>query len=99
MSGKGCAMKTIIRWLCIFVVTASTALGLVQDSVYFKNLVFHANGSLCTHRPAASSFVAYLNNDRSRILLETSPRWNVAAEPNISGNCSFSATRKMLLAR
>ena len=60
-----------------------------RDSIYFKNFVRHANGSTCTHTPSDASYLVFLNRDRSRTLLETSPRWNLMGEPNIPGNGTF----------
>lgn len=58
---------------------------LEHDFLYFKNFVRHADGSLCTHTPPQASFVAYLNNDLNKILLENAPRWETGGDPNITG--------------
>ena len=60
-----------------------------SDYVYFKNFIKHASGELCTHIPPATSFMAYLNNDQSKILIENAPRWISGGEPNIPGNGTF----------
>ena len=55
------------------------------DYSYYKNFVRHSEGEFCTHIPPAASFVAYLNNDLTRILLENAPRWETGGDPNITG--------------
>jgi hypothetical protein len=57
-------------------------------SVYYKNFVKHSDNSFCQHTPPATSFTAFLNSDQSRILIETSPRWD-PGDPNIAGNGTF----------
>ncbi len=65
---------------------ASLAFAQVEhDFLYFKNFVRHADGTLCTHTPPQASFVAYLNNDLRKILLENAPRWESGGDPNITG--------------
>lgn len=54
-------------------------------SVYYKNFVRHADGEFCEHLPPAATFTAYLNNDQSKILIENAPRWEIGADPNITG--------------
>ncbi len=61
------------------------------ESVYFRNFVYHSNGTLCTHIPPVTSFTAYLNNDLSQILIENAPRWDVGGVPNITGQGAFGA--------
>jgi len=56
-----------------------------HDFLYFKNFVSHSEGDLCTHIPPQASFVAYLNGDQTNILLENAPRWEIGADPNITG--------------
>ncbi len=53
--------------------------------VYYKNFVRHSEGDFCEHLPPLTSFVAYLNHDDTRILLENAPRWEPNADPNING--------------
>jgi hypothetical protein len=60
-----------------------------KDSVYYKNLVNHSDGSLCEHKAPFVSFTVYLNNDQDRILLENAPRWDPTGLPNIEGNGTF----------
>ena len=62
--------------------------GLTQNgtSIYYKNFVRHSNGDFCYHTPAIATFTAYLNNDKSIVLIENTPRWDMGSEPNIAGN-------------
>ncbi|NIT58589.1 MAG: hypothetical protein GWN00_20870, partial [Aliifodinibius sp.] len=60
-----------------------------DDFVYYKNIVYHANSTLCTHTVPNASFTAYLNRDQSKVLFETAPRWKIGGDPNIAGNGAF----------
>ncbi|MBI4535553.1 MAG: T9SS type A sorting domain-containing protein [Ignavibacteriae bacterium] len=82
-----CLVGTLVLVASVLVTNRIYAQG--RDSVYFKNFVRHANGSTCTHLPPGASYMVFLNGDRIRILLETSPRWNLMGEPNIPGNGTF----------
>ncbi len=57
--------------------------------MYFRNFVCHADGQFCRHRAPEASFMAFLNGDESRVLLENAPRWDVGGDPNIDGRGTF----------
>jgi|GEM_PF-3502411 len=69
--------------------TSSYSFSQTQDYIYYQNFVYHADGKLCTHQPPEASFVVYLNQDQSKILTETSPRWSPGTDPNINGKGVF----------
>jgi len=75
----------LILWLYVYTAFAQ----IEHDFIYFKNFVRHADGTECTHLPPKASFVAYLNNDQSKILLENAPRWEYGGDPNITGHGVF----------
>ncbi len=65
---------------------------LSSDYVYYKNFVRHSNdpvGEFCRHIPPTVTFTAYLNNDQSRILIESAPLWVSDGDPNIPGSGVF----------
>lgn len=81
-----------IGWLWVATAVALACSGgdiHAQTSVYYKNFVHHAGGTLCQHIPPAATFTAYLNNDQSKVLIENAPRWT-PGEPNIAGNGTFA---------
>ena len=81
--------KIILVVTIICTVTNSVSFSQNNPSSYFKNFVYHSNGSFCYHTNPTATFTAYLNNDESRILIENAPRWEIGADPNISGNGTF----------
>jgi len=86
------AVREKYRWVApVLVLLFVRWHGLAQssDSLYFQNFVHHSNGQACQHTPTATSFVVFLNRDETRILVETAPRWNLSAPPNIPGNGTF----------
>jgi hypothetical protein len=60
-----------------------------DDYIYFKNFVRHVNGQLCSHIPPEATFLAYLNQDLDKVLVENATRWDPMGESNISGNGTF----------
>ncbi|MEJ2538355.1 MAG: hypothetical protein P8048_15120, partial [Calditrichia bacterium] len=60
-----------------------------DDYIYFKNFVRQVNGQLCSHVPPEATFLAYLNQDLDKILVENATRWDPMGESNISGNGTF----------
>ena len=62
---------------------------LSSDYVYYRNFVRHSNGEFCKHTPSTATFTAYLNNDQSKILIESTPRWVSDGDPNIPGSGVF----------
>jgi len=60
-----------------------------RDSVFYVNFVYHSDGSLCTHKAPAATFVCYLNGDQSKVLTENAPRWSLSTDPNIDGKGTF----------
>jgi len=83
---SGYLLKRLIAGLGIMALCSAGAGA--QVSIYYKNFVHHADGSLCQHTPQVATFTAYLNNDQNKVLLENAPRWN-SGEPNIAGNGTF----------
>lgn len=81
--------KIILAVTIICTVTNSSSFSQNNPSSYFKNFVYHSNGSFCYHTNPAATFTAYLNNDESKILIENAPRWEMGADPNIAGNGTF----------
>jgi len=57
--------------------------------IYYKNFVTHAGGEYCTHQTPEATFTVYLNDDQSRILTESAPRWQLGGDPNINGQGVF----------
>ena len=88
-------MKTRVKKLCTVLFILSMVCGGIsqtgESSVYFKNFVRHSEGEFCTHLPPEATFTVYLNNDRSKILLENAPRWETGGDPNITGMGVFGA--------
>ncbi|MEK6756950.1 MAG: hypothetical protein AABZ02_12425, partial [Bacteroidota bacterium] len=60
-----------------------------RDSVFYVNFVHHSDGSPCTHKTPAATFVSYLNGDQSKVLTENAPRWSPSTDPNIDGKGTF----------
>jgi hypothetical protein len=60
-------------------------LGQSRDSIYYNNFVNHSDGTPCNHTPLNASFIAYVNSDHSKILVENAPRWS-PGDANIKGN-------------
>jgi len=83
--------STRFGWLALTgTVSLLTALRPVHgQSVYFKNFVYHADGSPCRHTPPAAGYIAYLNGNRDIILTHRSPRTDGGTEPNIPGTGVF----------
>lgn len=77
------------RWILSVLVTLffvpCLLYGGEQESNYYKNYVYHADGSRCNHTPPGASFTAFIRGDQDRILLENAPRWDSRMEPNITG--------------
>jgi hypothetical protein len=48
-------------------------------------LVYHSDGSLCTHPSSAVRQVVYLNKNKAQILTENAPKWG-DVDPNVPGN-------------
>ncbi|NIT57830.1 MAG: hypothetical protein GWN00_16855, partial [Aliifodinibius sp.] len=46
--------------------------------------VTHADGERCRHQPPKANLMAFIKNDKSRILTETAPRWG-STDRNITG--------------
>ncbi len=80
-------------WLAFAIITLfatmADSFSQTQDYIYYQNFVYHADGKLCTHQPPVASFVVFLNNDLSKILTDSSPRWSRGADPNINGKGVF----------
>jgi hypothetical protein len=74
--------------LVLFIIITNSSL-FAEDYLYYKNFVHHSNGESCEHRPPVATFTAYLNNDQSKILIESAPRWNDDGDPNIPGSGVF----------
>ncbi|MEK6570222.1 MAG: hypothetical protein AABZ61_02560, partial [Bacteroidota bacterium] len=72
-------LKGLVTLCLLFAANASA---LPADYVYFRNVVQHADGSLCTHTPPLTSFVCFLNRNESKILIENAPRWRTTGGPN-----------------
>src|SRR3972149_8660039 len=81
--------KIILAVTIICTITNSSSFSQNNPSSYFKNFVYHTNGSFCYHTNPTATFTAYLNGDESNILIENAPRWEMGADPNISGNGTF----------
>lgn len=79
-----------VAFILLLVATVCCS-GLASDWVYFRNIVQHTDGSLCTHTPPITSFVCFLNRNESKILIENAPRWSTTGGPNIEGNGTFGA--------
>ncbi|MBF8293658.1 MAG: Por secretion system C-terminal sorting protein [Bacteroidetes bacterium] len=60
-----------------------------RDSVFYVNFVYHSDGSLCTHKAPAATFVCYLKGDQGRVLTENASRWSPTNDPNIDGKGTF----------
>ncbi|MDW7679408.1 MAG: FlgD immunoglobulin-like domain containing protein [bacterium] len=57
----------------------------VNDYAYERGILYHSDGSKCSHLPPDVSFIVLLNNNDSKILTEQCPRWAPGADPNING--------------
>lgn len=75
----------LLSALCFLIPTANAQ----EESSYFLNYVTTSDGEYNEQTPPLASFTAYLNNDRSRIITENSPRLDHSDDPNINTNGSF----------
>lgn len=57
----------------------------VNDYAYERGILYHSDGTKCTHLQPEVSFIVLLNNDDSKILTEQCPRWVPEGDPNIYG--------------
>lgn len=60
-----------------------------NPSIYYRNFVYHANGSYCNHTTPTATFTAWLNREHRYILIENAPRWHQGGDPNIDGKGTF----------
>ncbi len=82
----------IRNWILMLLNMATFAFGQIpcdQDSVYWKNFVRHADGSSCMHVPPQVALKVFRSAHPENILLETTPRREPSAEPNIPGRGVF----------
>jgi hypothetical protein len=60
-----------------------------SDYLYYQNLVYLQNGSVCSDQPPDAGFMVYLNHDKSKILTHEAPRWGKQNDDNIDGKGAF----------
>ena len=62
---------------------------LARSSVYAVwGRMTHAGGERCQHRDPSPRMTVYLNNDRSRLLIENAPRWG-NSETNVNASALY----------
>jgi len=71
--------------ICFSIIIITKSSLYAEDYLYYGNFVRHSNGKSCEHTPPLATFTAYLNNDQSKILIESAPRWDASGDPNITG--------------
>ena len=73
--------KFIISVLTIFIIPSIIyAQPGINDYAYERGILYHSDGSKCSHIPPDVSFIVFLNNDDSNIITEQCPRWAPAQE-------------------
>lgn len=81
-------LRPTIPFILLGVFAFTSAYG-QDEGLYYKNFVKHADGTYCEHTEEEASFIAFLNEDTSRVLFENAPRWDGPGDPNIPGNGTF----------
>jgi len=73
----------------LLLVLTSLAYSQANDFLYYQNLVYLQNGSVCKDQPPDAGFLVYLNQDPDHILTHDAPRWKPQTDPNIDGRGAF----------
>ncbi|MBN1351129.1 hypothetical protein JXJ21_17035 [candidate division KSB1 bacterium] len=82
--------QIVVLIQALIILSGSFRYGFSQtdQSVYFRNFVYHENMQSCKHHAPEATFTAFINNDQSRVLIENAPRLE-AGDPNIDGKGTF----------
>lgn len=79
-----------MKRICFFLLLLVTfAFAQQEDFIYYQNLVYLEDGSVCTDQPPEAGFIVYLNQNQSQILTHNAPRWKPQSDPNIDGKGVF----------
>jgi hypothetical protein len=60
-----------------------------HDSLYYRNFVYHQDGTLCNHLAPQTSFTFFLNRNMNAVVTENAPRWSPSVDANIDGKGTF----------